>query len=210
MKVNVARAAWRPIAYVLFAIPMVLLAIDMTFAHKWFPEAETTEVSATQTLEDGSTVDTTILQLTETGKAQRRREVMWGVMLFAAGLAAAGWGLKDLLVPRRVLTLEPSHLTLRVGRRVSQEHRYSWSEVAEVRSGILEDETGRVPVLSLRFIDDSLLPPEPWGAVVGPPWLHLYANEWDHQAHEIAPMIEAHLAPFRGTAVSVAEAQDES
>lgn len=197
MKVSVTRAAWRPVAYVLFAIPMILLAIDMVVAHKWFPEPDTTEVAAVQTLEDGSTIDTTIQQLTLDGKAQRRREITWGIGLFGAGIAAAAWGLKDLLFPRRVLTLDADYLTLRVGSRVNMERRYAWNEIMEVRSGVLEDEAGIVPILSLRFIDDSLLPPNPWGAVADPPWIHLYANEWDRQAHEIAPMIETHITPFR-------------
>ena len=197
MKVSVTRAAWRPVAYVLFAIPMLLLAVDMTVAHKWFPEPDTVEVDAVKTLEDGSTVDTTLIQYTLDGQAQRRREITWGIGLFAAGAAAAAWGLKDLLFPRRVLTLDADELILRVGSRVSMERRYSWADILEVRSGVLEDEAGIVPVLSLRFIDESLLPPSPWGSVVDPPWLHLYANEWDRQAHEIAPMIEAHLIPFQ-------------
>jgi len=197
VRVSVARAAWRPVAYVLFAIPMILLAIDMMVAHKWFPEIDTTEVAAVTTLEDGSTVDTTVRQVTRDGRAQQRREIAWGVALLAGGVAAAGWGLKDLLFPRRVITLDGEFLALRAGHRVGLERRYAWNEILEVRSGVLEDESGTVPVLSLRFADDSLLPPHPWGAVVDPPWLHLYADEWDQQAHEVAPRISAHLAPAR-------------
>lgn len=200
MKVSVTRAAWRPVAYALFAIPMVILAMDMMVAHRWFPEPETAEVSAVRTLEDGSTVDTTIMQLTMDGEAQRRREIVWGVGLLIAGAAAATWGLKDLMFPRRVMTADADFLTLRVGPRVSMVVRYAWSDIAEVRSGVLEDEAGPSPVLSLRFIDDSLVPPDPWGAVAEPPWLHLYAIEWDRQAHEVAPMIEGHISRYRGPA----------
>ena len=198
MKVSVTRAAWRPVAYALFAIPMVILAMDMMVAHRWFPEPDTTEVAAVKTLEDGSTVDTTVMQLTMDGKAQQRRETTWGVGLLLAGAAAATWGLKDLMFPRRVLTAEPDLLTLRVGSRVSMVLRYAWSDVVEVRSGVMEDEAGPSPVLSLRFIDDSLVPPDPWGGVAEPPWLHLYASEWDRQAHEVAPMIEGHISRYRG------------
>jgi hypothetical protein len=208
VKVAVTRAVWRPVAYVLFAIPVVLLAIDMMFAHKWFPEPDASDVAAVQTLEDGSTLETTIRQLTLDGKAQRRRELAWGSALLAGGVAAAAWGLKDLLLPRRTLVVAPEYLGLRVANRVAMERRYYWSEVLEVRSGVLQDESGTMPVLSLRFIDESLLPPSPWGAVVDPPWLHLYADEWDRQAHEIVPIIEAHLAPFQQT--SVAEAVDQA
>jgi len=200
MKVSVTRAAWRPVVYALFAIPMVILAVDMMVAHRWFPEPDTTEVSAVKTMEDGSTVDTTIKQLTMDGKAQQRREIVWGIGLLIAGAAAATWGLKDLMFPRRVVTTDADFLTLRVGSRVSMVLRYAWSDVAEVRSGVLEDEAGPSPVLSLRFIDDSLVPPDPWGAVAEPPWLHLYAIEWDRQAHEVAPIIEGHISRYRGPA----------
>jgi hypothetical protein len=80
-----------------------------------------------------------------------------------------------------------------VSGRAAAEHRYSWDEIADVRSGVIEDEGGTVPVLSLRLVDDALLPRSPWGAVVAPPWLHLYAAEWDLQAHDLVPMIETHL-----------------
>jgi hypothetical protein len=200
MKVSVTRAAWRPVVYALFAIPMVILAVDMMVAHRWFPEPDTTEVSAVKTLEDGSTVDTTIKQLTMDGKAQQRREIVWGIGLLIAGAAAATWGLKDLMFPRRVVTTDADFLTLRVGPRVSMVLRYAWSDVVEVRSGVLEDEAGPSPVLSLRFVDDSLVPPDPWGAVAEPPWLHLYAIEWDRQAHEVAPIIEGHISCYRGPA----------
>jgi hypothetical protein len=200
MKVSVTRAAWRPVVYALFAIPMVILAVDMMVAHRWFPEPDTTEVSAVKTLEDGSTVDTTIKQLTMDGKAQQRREIVWGIGLLIAGAAAATWGLKDLMFPRRVVTTDADFLTLRVGPRVSMVLRYAWSDVVEVRSGVLEDEAGPSPVLSLRFVDDSLVPPDPWGAVAEPPWLHLYAIEWDRQAHEVAPIIEGHISRYRGPA----------
>ena len=208
VRVSVTRAVWRPVAYVLFAIPVVLLAIDMMVAHKWFPEPDATDVAAAQTFEDGSTLETTVRQLTLDGKAQRRRELVWGSALLAGGLAAAAWGLKDLLLPRRTLVVTPDSLGLRVASRVGLERRYDWSEVLEVRSGVLQDESGTMPVLSLRFIDQSLLPPSPWGAVVDPPWLHLYADEWDRQAHEIAPILEAHLAPFQ--AGTVDEAVDQA
>jgi len=196
--VSVTRAAWRPVVYALFAIPMVILAIDMMFAHRWFPEPDTTEVAAVSTLEDGSTVDTTVMQLTRDGEAERRRDIVWGIGLLFAGAAAATWGIKDLMFPRRVLSMDLDFLTLRVGPRVSKVIRYAWSDIAEVRSGVLEDEAGPSPVLSVRFIDDSLVPPDPWSAVADPPWLHLYAIEWDRQAHEVAPMVEAYLSRYRG------------
>jgi hypothetical protein len=194
MKVSVARSAWRPLAYALAAIPMVLLAVDMTIAHRFFPEPDSTPVVVTtETLVDGSTSEITEDVLTLDGKAQQRRERVLGAALFAAGAAAAIWGLKDLLAPRRIITIDADGLTLRVGAWTRQVRRHAWSEIAGVRSGVVEDGAGPLPVLSLRFVDESVLPADPWGAVVHPPWLHLLTQEWDRPAHEVAPMIELQI-----------------
>lgn len=198
MKVSITRSAWRPLAYALAAVPMVLLAVDMTIAHRFFPEPDTTPVVVgTETFADGSTSEITEDVLTQDGKAQQRRERAWGVALLAAGLTSAAWGIKDLLVPRRVITIDADGLTLRVGSRSRAVRRHAWEEIAEVRSGVVEDDAGPLPVLSLRFVDDSLLPVRPWGAVVNPPWLHLFAEEWDRPAHEVAPMIDAQINRLR-------------
>jgi hypothetical protein len=188
------------VAYSLLAIPMVILAVDMLFTYRFVPGPDSTEVAAVRTLEDGTTEDTTLVVLTNDGRAQRRRDIVWGSALLAGGVLAAAWGLKDLLFPRRVITIEPDRLTLRVSRRVGRASEFAWNEIAEARSGILEDEAGPAPVLSLCFTDPSLVPVDPWGAVADPPWLHLYATEWDRQAHEIAPMIEAYVSRFREAA----------
>jgi hypothetical protein len=197
VKVTVTRAAWRPVAYSLLAIPMVILAVDMLFTYRFVPGPDSTEVPAVRTMEDGSTVDTTLVVLTNDGSAQRRRDIVWGSALLGGGVLAAAWGLKDLLFPRKVISIGPDRLTLRVSRRISRAAHFSWNEIAEARSGILEDEAGPAPVLSLRFVDEGLVPVDPWGAVADPPWLHLYATEWDRQAHEVAPMIEAYVTRFR-------------
>lgn len=198
MEVTITRATRWPLMYALAAIPMIILAVDMMITHRFVPPPDTYEVAAVKTLEDGSTVDTTVLALTNDGKAQRRRELAWGAGLLAAGIAAAAWGLKDLLAPRRVLTMDGNRLTLRVERMSRSARQFAWEEVAEVRSGVIEDEGGSTPVLSLRFVDPQRVPDEPWGAVAEPPWLHLYSAEWDREAHEVAPMIETHLTRFRG------------
>jgi hypothetical protein len=195
--VSVSRSAWRPLAYALLAIPMILLAVDMISAHKWFPAPDTTEVTSYQTLEDGSTTEIRTEVLTRDGEAQRRRETVFGAGLLVAGIAAAAWGIKDLLLPRRILEMSAEGLVLRVSGRLRAVRRYAWAEILEARSGLIEDEGGPAPVLSLRFVDDALLPISPWGGLVDPPWLHLHTTEWDQQAHEIVPMIEAAITPYR-------------
>jgi hypothetical protein len=191
--VTVTRSVWRVAGYTLMAIPMLLLAVDMTISHRFFPEAETSEVTEIVTLGDGSTTEVTRDVLTNSGLAERRKTLVWGIGLALAGAGIALWALKDLVYPRRIVVLEDAGVVLRVGRRASRATRYSWTDIAGVRSGVAEDDGGEVPVLGLRFHDGDLLPHEPWGGFVDESWLFLYAAEWDRPAHQVAPLIEARI-----------------
>lgn len=67
-----------------------------------------------------------------------------------------------------------------------------------MRSGLRHDEAGRIPVLSLRLHSPEGIPLRPTGAAAEPPWLHLFAGEWDHPAHEVAALLEGYITGFRG------------
>ena len=131
--------------------------------------------------------------LTNSGAAERRRAIGWSIGLAAAGLGLAGWALKDLVYPRRVLVVDDDGVVLRIGGRTARRTRYSWSDIAGIRSGVAEDDGGEVPVLGIRLHDPELLPTDPWGGFVDEPWLYLFASEWDRPAHQVAPLIEARM-----------------
>lgn len=193
MTVTVTRSVWKVLGYTLLAIPMLLLAVDMSISHRFFPEPETSDVTETVTLGDGSTTEVTRQVLTNSGAAERRRALGWSIGLFAAGAGAAVWALKDLVYPRRILVLDDDGLVLQVGRRTSSRTRFAWSDIGGVRSGVAEDDGGETPVLGLRFHDAELLPEDPWGGFVDEGWLYLYTAEWDRPAHQVAPLIEARV-----------------
>jgi hypothetical protein len=169
----------------------------MTISYRFYPEPEKTEVTVGSAVdESGSTVNVTELQLTETGRHERRRDVVFGIGLFLGGSAALGWGVREAVARRPVLQANPDGLTLPLGRRGAPVV-IPWDAIAEVRSGVLDDEGGTEPVLSLRFADPDQLPAEPRGAALDPPWLHVYAGDWDIPAHQVAPRVEAFATPYR-------------
>jgi len=55
---------------------------------------------------------------------------------------------------------------------------------------MLVDEGAEVPVLSLRFLDAGMVPVNPAGAAADPPWVHLFADEWDRPPHQVAPLLD--------------------
>jgi len=196
--VRVARSPLRLLGYVLVAVPMILLAVDMLVAYRFFPFPETTTASSQVAADDGSTTEVTFLVYTDNGKAQRRRDLAWGSALGLGGLVVAGWAFAGLVSQRRLLAADTEGVTLWIHGRRRPPLRLAWEDVAEVRSGVRRDQAGEVPVLSLRLISPEKVPLHPVGAVADPPWLHLFAEDWDRPAHEVAALVEGQVTGFRG------------
>lgn len=196
--IRVARSPWRLLGYALVAVPMILLALEMTVTYKYYPRPEATTSRTEVTGAGGEVTQVTYRVLTEAGKAQWRRDLAWGSALGLGGLVAIGWAFAGLVAPRRLLAADASGLSLWVEGHRRPPWRLAWEEVAEVRSGLRHDEGGEVPVLSLRLHSMERIPVRPVGAVADPPWLHLYAGEWDRPAHEVAALVEGYVTGFRG------------
>jgi hypothetical protein len=175
----------------LLAVPAVLLAVDMTISYRWISPPETTDVVVGQTTdESGELVDITKDVLTDTGRSERRRDLLFGAGLFVGGAAAIGWALKELGRPTHFLLADDDGLLVRVDGLRQPPRRFGWSDIAEVRSGIVEDDGIDAPVLSIRLVDVEQVPHLPAGGYSEPPWLHLYSDEWDQPAHQVAALLE--------------------
>ncbi len=198
MIVRVARSPLRLLGYALAAVPVVLLAVDMLVAYRFFPHPETTSVTRQVVAEDGSVVEVADTVYTQTGQAQRRRDLAWGGVLLGGGAATLVWAFVGLVTPRRLLAADGDGITLWLGGRRQLPLVLAWSEVAEVRSGLRRDEAGEVPVLSLCLHDPARVPLLPRGAAAEPPWLHLFAGEWDRPAREVSALVEGYVTGFRG------------
>ncbi|MEE9299470.1 MAG: hypothetical protein V3V29_10620 [Acidimicrobiia bacterium] len=200
MNVNVSRSPLRLLTYAILSVPAILLAIDMTVSHKWISAPETTDVVVGQsTDENGQQVDVTKAVLTDVGRAERRRDLLFGAALFIGGALAMAWSIKELARPTAFLTADDDGLLVRLDGPRRPPLRFTWDGIVEVRSGIVPDDGVEVPVLSIRLLDMEEVPYRPAGAHAEPPWLHLLAEEWDTPAHQIAPLFDQMAARTRPT-----------
>ena len=83
MIVRVHRSPLRLLGYALVAVPMVLLALDMLFFYRYYPNPETTQGTRDVQVADGSVTQETLQVYTQTGLAQSHQ------VLRDVGLAVA-------------------------------------------------------------------------------------------------------------------------
>lgn len=191
VSVSIARSPLRLLAYAAFAVPAILLAVDMMVAYRWIPEPAFTEsVVGTTINENGQPIDVVTKTLTQDGRAQRRRDLVIGSALLLGGTGAMIWGLKELVRPTILLKADDEGISVRVDGPGRKARLFPWEEVVEVRSGVIDSEGSPISVLSIRLRDMGLLPSDPSGAEPDPPWIHLYADEWDRPAHMVAPLLD--------------------
>jgi len=198
VKVSVSRSPLRLLTFALLAVPAVLLAVDMTVSYRWIRAPETTPVVVGQTTgESGELEDVTNDVLTDIGRSERRRDILFGAGLFVGGVVAMGWAVKELARPTQFLEADENGLLLRVDGVKQPPRRFEWLGISEVRSAVVEDDGIDVPVFSIRFHDVADVPHLPAGGVAEPPWLHIYADEWDTPAHQVAAQLDHLTTRFR-------------
>ena len=191
----VGRSTLRLFAFAALSVPAIFMAIDLTRTHHFAPEPETSSVVVGQTTDSaGNTVDVTEAVLTDVGRSEQRRDIFLSVFLLVGGVAALGWATKELVSPTPLLVADDEGILVRVDGLGKPARRFRWDGIVEVRSGLLDDDGVEVPVLSIRLLDIEEVPYLPAGGRAEPPWLHLYADEWDTSAHQIAPFLDQRAA----------------
>lgn len=191
----VGRSRLRLYAFAALAVPAIFVAVDLSQTHHFVPEPEKTEVVVGQTVDAaGNTVDVTEGALTDIGRTQWRRDLIFSVLLFVGGMATLAWAARELALPSPFLVADDEGLLVRVDGPGRPPRRFLWEGIVEVRSGLLEDDGEKAPVLSIRLLDIEEVPYLPAGGRAEPPWLHLYSDEWDLPAHQIAPFLDQRAA----------------
>ena len=198
MFVSVGRSPMRVLLLAILSVPAVLLAVDMTVTHRYFPAPEANEVVVGTTVNEiGETVDVIESRLTEAGRHEQNRDRFFAALLGGAGAATLAWALHAAMRPVRYLTADAEGIEVRIGRPSHPMVRIPWSDIDAVRSGLADDEGTEVQVVSIRFVDPQLVPEDPVGATPDPPWLHLYADDWEVPPHRVAPVLDAHAGRTR-------------
>lgn len=178
MAVTATRSPMRLLMHVLLAIPAILLAVDMTVSNRFYP------------LPDHTLTDSGEQQLTVRGRAELRRDRVVATGLFVGGVWSTAWAMRELVRARPLLRADGDGVAVLIGPTTAGLQPYSWDEISDVRSGLVDDNGEPVPVVSLRFDDETKVPVDPASAAPDPPWLHMFADDWAPQGHLIAPIVQ--------------------
>lgn len=189
MRIEVNRSVLRYWVAGLLAIPLILLAIEISFAHRLFGEPERDD--------DG--------RLTNQGLSETRADWIWAAGLAIAGVGLATWSFRELGAPRQVLVAEDEGLFLAVGSTRRPEVFVPWHQVDSLRSTVADDDAGPRPVLELDLTQRAWVPAEPVGARWHGRLLEIDAGTWRPAVHEVAGVLQMMLerSQVRGQAVTL-------
>jgi hypothetical protein len=197
------RSPWRLTLFLVLAVPAILLAVDMMYSHRWVPKPSTYTATVGETVDDqGSVVPVTAQILTHDGRAEHRRDLASGYLLLLAGIGTMAYAVDGLLRPRPILRSSDDGISIRVDGWGHPPRLLPWESIVEVRSGVRDADGAEVPVLSILLDDPVLVPFDPAGAVADPPWLHIWAEDWDRPAHQIAPLLDPRARRRLGSAAT--------
>jgi hypothetical protein len=118
------------------------------------------------------------------------RDVIWAIVLLAIGLTLSGLGLKELLAPRPVVRADSSGLGLPLAGPFRPPVTIPWLAIDDIGAETLEDDGDLVPVMWLRLLDRSAIPPDPWAARwIDRSTLAILASDWELPAAEVAQRV---------------------
>ncbi len=120
------------------------------------------------------------------------RDVIWAWALVAAGVLLVGFGLKELIFPRKVVVLSREGVRLAVAGPFRPAVLVPWEQMEEAGAERLLVEDEPVPALILTIGGETALPEQPWGARwLADGRLGLLASDWEQPAEAVAEQIAA-------------------
>lgn len=118
--------------------------------------------------------------------AWEARDYILAGLYGTAGLGLVGYGLRDLLVPRKMLSATNEGVSLRLNGWFGKTSFVPWLAIDDVRPGRMSDYDEVTEVLVFTVVDRSGLPDDPWGAR----WIDDYTlavptRRWTHSAETV-------------------------
>lgn len=175
--VEVERSAVRTWLLALLGIPFMLLGADMFLQQKLIGRLGEWIYGA------------------EPLPAFENRDRVLAALMLVVGACLTLWGLKELLVPRKVLVGDETGIRAALAGPFRRAVAIPWSDVVDVRHGVAGEEGDRRPVLDIEVTDPSRLPFQLWGARWSGAEIVIDATGWSPAADEVA----ASLSRLRGS-----------
>lgn len=181
MRVEINRTAWKAWIAAMIAVPLVLIAVDLAFTHRYFREPVQDA--------DGN--------LTTQGMSEQRTDYIWFVGLTVGGGVLLYWSLREITGNRRVVVADAEGLHLSVGSSRTADVFVPWHQVTSIRSTFREDETGPTDYLEVGIHGPTWVPADPRGAVWEHDHLLVDATDWQTPSHVAAGLLQTMLERSR-------------
>ena len=118
------------------------------------------------------------------------RDVIWAWALMLFSGAVVLWGLKELFLPTKMIEGREEGLALKLRGPFRRHDVVPWSEVVDVKAGVIEDEGEELASLQVSVLVRGDLPENPWGARwVENRVLGLLAEDWSQSPETVAEEI---------------------
>ena len=170
MTIAVTRSTWLPLLGAIVAIPLLVMALDLGFTYKIFPEPHGDSAGARSAQ----------------GSSERRTDVIWASGLALAGAVLAGASLRELVNPRVIVAADEDQVELDIGPRGNRSITLDWADINSVRSIRVDDDFGERRVLAIDLASTDAIPVKPRGAALVGDTLEIDADSWSIPSHEVA------------------------
>jgi len=168
-RLEVERSALKVWLLALLGVPFVLLGLDLLTEQRF--------ISGFGKLIYGA----------EQIPAFEPRDKIFAIVAIAAGLILVVWGLRDLIVPRKLIVADASGLRMALGGPLRRSIEIPWSDVGDIRAEMADEDGEVLPVLIVEFNDPSRLPTDPWAARwVNPTTLMIESAGWSLGTQSVA------------------------
>lgn len=115
------------------------------------------------------------------------RDRIFAILAVAVGVVLVVWGLRDLVVPKKLVSAGEDGLRLALGGPLSKPTLIPWANVDDIQADTVDDDGQIIPALVVRFKDVTALPSDPWTARwVGSHTLLVEAINWSMPVEAVA------------------------
>lgn len=158
----IRRSAWRMWGVSILGVPMIVVGLDLL-----------TQRRLTKALTD-------LLFTSDDLQIPEPRETVWAIALLVAGTLLCLWGLRELLVPTKMVVADDKGVRLKVLGPFRGALYLPWESVDDLGSGTVEDEGDLLPVFWIRVTEPGIIPENPWGArLLDDRTMAVLASDWE-------------------------------
>ncbi len=168
-RLEVERSALKVWLVALLGVPFVLLGLDLLTEQRFINGFGTLIYGAEQI------------------PAFEPRDRIFAIVAVAAGVVLVAWGLRDLVVPRKLIVADDSGMRLALGGPLHRAVSVPWDDVGDIRAEMTDEDGEVLPVVVMEFTDPGSLPTDPWAARwINPTTLMIETSGWSLTADTVA------------------------